>query len=101
MQHLDAAANDNENVIHSAEVLITPQALKEAMSRVYINDNSYDGDCDFDTKFEDIGMESLQLAELIVELEEIVGKELDLVANDQLETLGDLCRALRAVGELR
>jgi acyl carrier protein len=101
MQHLDAAASNNENVMHGAEVMITLQALKEAMSRVYIDDSSYDGGCGFDTKFEDIGMDSLQLAELIVELEEALGKELELVADDQLETLGDLCRALRAVGELR
>lgn len=83
------------------EVIITSQMLSEAMSRVSIDADSPNPDYDFDTRFDEINMDSLQLAELIVELEEILGKQLEFTEIDQLETLGDLCHALRAIGELR
>jgi acyl carrier protein len=86
--------------IMDSEGMITAQALKDAMSRISINAAQAGPDYDFDTKFDDIGMDSLQVAELMVELEEQLGKQLDLVDIDKFETLGDLCRALRVVGEL-
>jgi len=104
MRHMDSPACKNERVdsgldVHR-EAIITSRILQDAMSRVYIDDNSPPAGYDFDTRFSDIGMESLEIAELIVELEEILGIELEIAEVDQLETLGDLCKALHAVGEL-
>jgi acyl carrier protein len=100
MSHLDPAVNDDWQLAHS-EVIITPQILNDAMSRVSVDVSPPSPDYDFDTRFDDIGMESLEIAELIVELEEILGKQLDLVDIDRFQTLGDLCRSLRAIGELQ
>jgi acyl carrier protein len=99
MRDTDPSARDSEQVINS-DLMITCRMLKDAMSRVYIDDTSRDTGCDFGTRFDDIGMESLEIAELIVELEEILGNQLEIADVEQLETLGDLCKALRAVGEL-
>ncbi|MEO3927799.1 acyl carrier protein [Micromonosporaceae bacterium B7E4] len=43
----------------------------------------------------DLEIDSLVMAELIVEFEQELGVLLDVVAVDRMETLGDLCRALR------
>lgn len=99
MRHLNSEGGADEGIAYS-EVTITSQILKEAMSRVYIEDGVPGLDYDFDTRLDDTGMESLHVAELIVELEEILGKQLDLVDVERFETLGDLCRALRATGDL-
>jgi len=99
MQHLNSKGGEDEGLAYD-EVTITSQILKEAMSRVYIEGNDPGHDYDFDTRLDETGMESLHVAELIVELEEIVGKQLDLVDVERFETLGDLCRALRATGDL-
>jgi acyl carrier protein len=99
MSYLDSAADDGWQLAHN-EVLITPQILRDAMSRVSIEVSPPSAGYDFDTKFDDIGMGSLEVAELIVELEEVLGKQLDLVDIDEFQTLGDLCRSLRAIGEL-
>jgi acyl carrier protein len=82
------------------QLLITAQVLNDAMSRVCATGDASSAQFDFDTRFADIGMDSLQLAELIIELEEILGARLELLGDGQLETLGDLCRALGPMGEL-
>ncbi|MEU4773145.1 acyl carrier protein [Micromonospora sp. NPDC023644] len=43
----------------------------------------------------ELEIDSLVVAELIVEFEQVLGVLLDVVAVDRMETLGDLCRALR------
>ncbi|MEU7935358.1 acyl carrier protein [Micromonospora echinofusca] len=43
----------------------------------------------------ELEIDSLVVAELIVEFEQELGVLLDVVAVDRMETLGDLCRALR------
>ncbi|MGX7674489.1 acyl carrier protein [Plantactinospora sp. DSM 117369] len=43
----------------------------------------------------DLEIDSLVMAELIVEFEQELGVLLDVVAVDRMETLDDLCRALR------
>jgi acyl carrier protein len=100
MPHPDPVANDDDELVYS-EVIITRSDLKDAVSRVLVDVTPPSSGYDFDTRFDDIGMDSMQVAELIVELEEILGKQLDLVDVEQFQTLGDLCRSLRATGELR
>jgi acyl carrier protein len=99
MRQLNWEDSGDEQITYD-EVEITPQILRDAISRLSSSADSPGIDYDFDTTFQDAGMESLQVAELIVELEEALGKQLDLVDIDRFETLGDLCRALRATGEL-
>ncbi|GIJ32871.1 acyl carrier protein [Verrucosispora sp. WMMD703] len=43
----------------------------------------------------DLGIDSLVMAELIIEFEQELGILLDVVAVDRMDTLGDLCQALR------
>lgn len=99
MQPLNHEHRDDDRTA-SEGVTITAQILTEAMSRVSLDADCSDIGYDFDTRFDDAGLESLQLAELIVELEEILGKQLSLVDVEAFETLGDLCRALRVTGTL-
>jgi acyl carrier protein len=80
--------------------LFTSQMLNQAILRVSALTEGIEVDCDFDTKIVDLGIDSMQLVELIIELEEIVGTQLELRVIDQLETLGDVCRALSPIGEL-
>lgn len=104
MRHMDSPARNGEQVngeeVMHSEAIITSRVLQDAMSRVYIDNDSSLAGYDFSTRFNDIGMESLEIAELIVELEEILGIQLEIAEVDQLDTLGDLCQALRAAGEL-
>jgi acyl carrier protein len=91
--------NPNEQA-ENRELLITSRMLNEAMSRVYISDEARDINYDFGTRLADTGMDSLQLAELIIELEDALGMQFELMEIDRLETLGDFCRALKPMGEL-
>lgn len=92
------AEGSSRQQMASCNSLITLQILCEAVSRVLIEDSDHPTDYRFDSKFDDLGMNSLSLAELIVELEEVLGRQLELQETGQLETLGDLCRALRPIG---
>ncbi len=51
------------------------------------------------TPLRELGLDSLDVAELIVVLEEMVGRELDLESLEDVETVGDLTR-LRALRDL-
>jgi acyl carrier protein len=77
---------------------VTEDQLRRALKRMVI---SMPADCAvdicFDTRTEDLGLDSLLIAELIVELEQESETMLDLAPVDRMDTLGDLCRALRPV----
>lgn len=49
----------------------------------------------FDVRIDDLGVDSLVLAELIVAIEDELGSMLELGENFQFVTLGDLCQALQ------
>ena len=53
-----------------------------------------------DTRFEDLGMSSLDVAEVFVRLEELVGRPLDASEVESTHTIGDLL-ALRPGDEER
>jgi acyl carrier protein len=94
MQHPDARDREADDG-QDQELAITLEILQSVMERVSVAGGLPGTGYDFDTSFFDIGMDSLQIAEFIVELEDVLGKQLELGEIDQLDTLGDLCRSLR------
>jgi acyl carrier protein len=78
--------------------IISEDVLKRVARRVVTDSQASDGlEYTFDTRLIDLAFDSIVLAELIVELEHELGIMLDITAPGRLDTLGDLCRALRPV----
>lgn len=48
-----------------------------------------------ETRLEEIGFDSLAIVEFLMHLESITGQYLEFKPAQQIETLGDLCSALR------
>jgi acyl carrier protein len=81
---------------------ISEEALRNALSRVLAGQpEHHDRRYGFQTRLDELEMDSLRVVSLIVELEEEVDALLDLRLAGQFETLGDMCRSLHAVGESR
>jgi acyl carrier protein len=83
-------------------MLISEEAMRSVLERV-LDDagNARLEQYSFDSTLEEVGLDSLLIAGVIVELEEELDVLLDLQATERLVTLGDLCRALRPVGSVR
>jgi acyl carrier protein len=78
--------------------VVSEDVLKRVARRVVTDSQASDGlEYTFDTRLTDLAFDSIVLAELIVELEHELGTMLDITAPGRLDTLGDLCRALRPV----
>ncbi|WP_055587023.1 phosphopantetheine-binding protein [Streptacidiphilus griseoplanus] len=81
------------------DILISEEAMRSVLGRVLDDaDNARPVQYSFDSTLEEVGLDSLLIAGVIVELEEELDVLLDLQATERLVTLGDLCRALRPVG---
>ena len=78
------------------QTLLTTEAAVEAVNQVMSERRADWEPVGEDTRFEDVGLDSLDLAELFIVLEEKAGTELDPASAEGLETVGDLVK-LRAL----
>ncbi|QMU78284.1 hypothetical protein GXW83_23840 [Streptacidiphilus sp. PB12-B1b] len=69
------------------------RAVRRALADRADSDDSYN----LDTRIDDLDLDSLLIAEVIVELEEELNILLDLRMTERMTTLGDLARALHQV----
>jgi acyl carrier protein len=77
------------------QTVITVDDAVEAVKRV-LSRKSVDGiDLQPDTRFEDLGLDSLDAADLCITLEEIAGRPLDVSSLSEAATIADLA-AVRA-----
>ena len=79
----------------SDALFIGEAELDRAARRALVDPSPGGGGYTFDLRLSDLNVDSLAVAELVVELEQELGTLLDLAPTDRLDTLGDLCRALR------
>ncbi|MFB7667289.1 phosphopantetheine-binding protein [Kitasatospora sp. NPDC056138] len=76
---------------------ISEEAIRGAVRRTLTAASRAEVDFNIDTRLDDLDLDSLLIAEVIVELEEELDVLLDLHISESLLTLGDLARALRPV----
>jgi acyl carrier protein len=79
------------------EFRVTEDALCRAVRRVLAVDRDRDDPVAPDSRLDQLGLDSLLLAETIVELEEELGVLLELRPRNRMETVRDLEHALFAI----
>jgi acyl carrier protein len=77
---------------------INEAKLRKLVQRVLVDEENVLVDsCKFETELDELGFDSLALAEFIVLLEDELGVMLELREFARLVTLGDVCHALQPV----
>ncbi|KIZ15730.1 acyl carrier protein [Streptomyces natalensis] len=81
---------------NQGDMVIDEDVMRRCVGHVLPGVEDFSG---LDTRFDEIGLDSMLLAELIVQLEEETDGMLDLHVTGRLETLRDLMLSLRPLRE--
>lgn len=76
---------------------VSEELLQDIVWQILAEEGPCRPACGFDTRLDDLTLDSLQLAELIALLEDALGVMLEFNPGSALITLGDVCRSLEPI----